>query len=95
MFCPQEAWVSGSAGISILEEGLYYSYQEHGRKILSADDYEDYFARKRKAMLGALAYSQLRNFNHGASQSRRPAWKLRMLRFFEPTKTILCFRQFR
>lgn len=49
--------MSGSAGISILEEGLYYSYQEHGRKILSADDYEDYFARKRKAMLGALAYA--------------------------------------
>lgn len=50
--------MSGSAGISILQEGVFYSYEEHGRKILAADDYEDYFARKHSAMLGALAFTK-------------------------------------
>lgn len=49
--------MSGSAGISVLEEGVFYSYEEHGRKILEADEYQDYFARKRKAMLGAIVYA--------------------------------------
>lgn len=57
MVWSQEAWVSGSAGISVLEEGVFYSYEEHGRKILEADEYQDYFARKRKAMLGAIVYA--------------------------------------
>lgn len=54
---PQEAWVSGSAGIRFFEDGMRYVYTEHGRKRPRAEDYEEYFAKKQRAMLAVIQHS--------------------------------------
>lgn len=52
--------MSGSAGISVLEESVFYSYEESSRKILRGEDYGAYFREKHNQMLGVIA--------HGAPQ---------------------------
>jgi hypothetical protein len=56
LYC-QEAWLSGSAGIRVFENGIRYVYTEHGRERPRAEDYEEYFAKKQRRMLAVIQHS--------------------------------------